>query len=386
MQAVNGLGAILEQHGTEENWRPIAYASRSLAPAEYNYAPIEKETLGIVFSCERFNSYGYGKSFTAVKDHQPLKAVFSRSITECPPRIQRFMLRLQKYDFDIEYVSGKKMFVSDALSRAHETDATSEIPELEMQYYVHLIVSNLPVSDRRWKQFQSETGKDPALKKLIDYAINGWTSTVDAVDPSVKPYLSKISYYDKVLRKGQRIIVPSKLRDEMKQVLHHGHVGIEKTKRNARNSLYLPNINAEITNMISNCSACIEHRNNQARETLVQHEVPSSARVKAGTDLFTLFNKDDVIVVDYYSKFFEISLIPDKESSTVTVITHVKTIFSRHAIPKEVISDNGPEFSSCELSTFAIKRMGLSSQPIESKVPSVKWFSGKDYTNSEKEP
>ena len=42
------------------------------------------------------------------------------------------MLSLQKYDFDIEYVSGKKMFVSDALGRAHETNATSEIPELEI--------------------------------------------------------------------------------------------------------------------------------------------------------------------------------------------------------------------------------------------------------------
>ena len=78
------------------------------------------------------------------------------------------MLRLQKYDFDIEYASAKKMFVSDVLSRAHETDATSEIPELQMQHYVHSIVSRLPVSERRWKEFQSETGKDTVLKKLID--------------------------------------------------------------------------------------------------------------------------------------------------------------------------------------------------------------------------
>ena len=98
----------MEQQGTEENWRPVACASRSLARAEYNYAPIKKETLGIVFYCERFSSYVYGKSFTVVDDHQLLKAIFSRSITECPPKIQRFMLRLQKYDFDVEYVSGKK--------------------------------------------------------------------------------------------------------------------------------------------------------------------------------------------------------------------------------------------------------------------------------------
>ena len=194
-------------------------------------------------------------------------------------------------------------------------------------------------------------------------------STVDAVDPLVKPYFSfqsEISYHDKVLLKGQRVIVPSKLLDEMKQVLHYGIVGIEKTKCNARNTLYWPNINAEITNMISNCSTSIEYRNSQAQETLVQHEAPSSAWVKVGTDLFALFNKDYVIVVDYYSKFFEISLIPDKESSTV--ITHVKSIFSRHGVPKEVISDNGPEFSSYEFSTLA-KEWDLHHNPSSPRYP-----------------
>ena len=73
--------------------------------------------------------------------------------------------------------------------------------------------------------------------------------------------------------------------------------------------------------------------------------------MKVDTDLFTLFNKYYVIVVDYYSKFFETSIIPDNESSTV--ITHVKSIFSGHGIPKEVILNNGPKFSSYESSTFA---------------------------------
>ena len=88
--------------------------------------------------------------------------------------------------------------------------------------------------------------------------------------------------------------------------------------------------------------------------------------MKVGTYLFTLFNKDYVIVVDHYSKFFEISLIPDKESSTV--ITHVKSIFSRHGIPKEVTSDNGAEFSSYEFSTFA-KEWDFHHNPLSPRYP-----------------
>ena len=77
----------------------------------------------------------------------------------------QFIVHLQKYGSDIEYVSGKKTFVLDALGRTHETDATSEVLEVEMQHYVLSVVSNLPVSKRCWKQFQSETGKDPVSKK-----------------------------------------------------------------------------------------------------------------------------------------------------------------------------------------------------------------------------
>jgi hypothetical protein len=115
----DGLGALLEQnHGSEDSprWYPIAYASRALLPYEKNYAQIEKETLSIVFGTERFHEYLYGHHFTVFNDHQPLKSIFNKSITQCPPRIQRFFMKLQKYEFDLEYSPGKTMVVSLTIS------------------------------------------------------------------------------------------------------------------------------------------------------------------------------------------------------------------------------------------------------------------------------
>ena len=96
----------------------VAYASRSLSKSEQNYAQIEKEALAILFGCERFHVYLYGKSFTVESDHKPLQPIFKKPICKAPPRIQRFRLRLQKYDMHIEFKPEKELTVADTLSRA----------------------------------------------------------------------------------------------------------------------------------------------------------------------------------------------------------------------------------------------------------------------------
>ena len=58
-----GLGAVLLQR-YEEDWAPVAYGSRSLTCSEMNYAQIEKETLAILFGCNKFNQHLYGVKFT----------------------------------------------------------------------------------------------------------------------------------------------------------------------------------------------------------------------------------------------------------------------------------------------------------------------------------
>ena len=67
--------------------------------------------------------------------------------------------------------------------------------------------------------------------------------------------------------------------------------------------------------------------------------------------MFLFDYKDYVIAVDYTSKFFEISRLPNTEASTV--INHTKAIFSRYGIPRELVSDNGPQFTSYEYKTFS---------------------------------
>ena len=58
-----GLGAALLQNGL-----PVAYSSRALTSAETNYAQIEKDLLAIVFACEKFDQYVYGRDKVHVQE------------------------------------------------------------------------------------------------------------------------------------------------------------------------------------------------------------------------------------------------------------------------------------------------------------------------------
>ena len=109
-----GLGAVIMQSG-----KPIAYASRTLTSTERNYAQIEKEALSLVFAAERFEHYILGKSNVVMfTDHKPLETIFKKPILQCPKRLQRMRLRLQKFDVSVQYKPGPTMFISDTLSRA----------------------------------------------------------------------------------------------------------------------------------------------------------------------------------------------------------------------------------------------------------------------------
>ncbi|XP_064468539.1 uncharacterized protein K02A2.6-like [Ornithodoros turicata] len=68
-------------------------------------------------------------------------------------------------------------------------------------------------------------------------------------------------------------------------------------------------------------------------------------------DLFSLGGKWWLVITDYYSRFPEIA--PLEDLSSKTVIHHCQSVFARHGIPDEVMSDNGPQFSGAEFKQFA---------------------------------
>ena len=243
------------------------------------------------------------------------------------------------------------MTVSDA-SRATDIHSKPEISDEDMDCYVHYITDNLPISETRLQQLQAETRRDPTLNLLSQYTIQGWPDK-DNIPSAIKPYYpfrGEISSHLDILLKGIRIIIPESMRKEILSLVHHGHFGIEKSRIRARSSVYWPCIDNEIEQLVNKCSTCLNNRNKQPRETLIPHEIPKHPWMKVATDLFELNDKDYVIVIDYYSKFVEVTRLYNTLSRSV--VKALKKIFTIHGIPKQAFSDNGPQCTSKEFQQF----------------------------------
>lgn len=109
----------------------------------------------------------------------------------------------------------------------------------------------------------------------------------------------------------------------------------------------------QITQLVQNCRVCAKD-SRQGKEPLMTSELPKCQVV--GTDLFELIiNKANyLLVVDYFSRYPEVLQLTSTTSASV--ISALKSVFSRHGIPEIIQSDNGSQYSSAEFMSFASSR------------------------------
>ena len=343
-----GLGATIMQGG-----KPIAFASKSLNPTEVNYAQIEKEMYGIVFGCKRFHQYIYGRKIVVETDHKPLIPIFKKPLYAAPPRLQRMLLQLQRYDLDVTFKPGSQIPVADTLSRNFVQDTFPEFAK-GMNAHVHTILSSIPISDCKLEEVRRETELDEQLQLLRDTILDGWPDARNSCPPKIVDFWNhrdELSYIDGLLLKGSKIVIPRSLRTKILESIHTGHMGIEKCLKRARSAVFWPGMTNDITELVSKCSVCITYRNSNPKEPLQPYPTPDYPWQTVATDLFTWDDKDFIVVTDYYSRYFEVTQL--RGTTSAHVIHKLKGIFSRFGIPENVVSDNGPQYSSQEFAHFA---------------------------------
>ena len=115
-----GVGAVLAQKDRKQEY-VIAYASRTLNPAERNYGITELECLAIIWAVKYFRHYLYGSRFTIITDHMALKWLLNSTAENANRRLERWKISLSEYEYDILYRKGSNHSNADAFSRLNPT-------------------------------------------------------------------------------------------------------------------------------------------------------------------------------------------------------------------------------------------------------------------------
>ncbi|XP_037503251.1 uncharacterized protein LOC119378078 [Rhipicephalus sanguineus] len=170
-----GLGTALLPEQPSGERRAVAFASRSLTNAEQRYSQIEKEALAVAWAVHRFDQYVRGLNFTVETDHQPLVTLHGNPYLDTmPPRIQRFRIKLMRYQFNVVYVPGKQLATADTLSRApDETPSISLVDVVEefVDFQVAVIIDTKLVTADDVRRHQEQDGE---CSQLVKYCTQGW--------------------------------------------------------------------------------------------------------------------------------------------------------------------------------------------------------------------
>ncbi|XP_071953858.1 uncharacterized protein [Antedon mediterranea] len=321
-----GVGAVLS-HMVNGKERPIKFASRSLNKTERNYPQLEREALAIVYACKKFYSYIYGRKFILITDNKPLTTIFGPKKglpILAAERIQRWALYLSGFDYNIKFRNSQANANADCLSRL-----PVEGPPRHSEISVAHIGSReiLPVTSA---EIRNNTRKDVILSRVMR---------------------NELTIEGGCLLWGVRVIIPPKLRQQVLEELHVGHIGVVKMKGLARSHFWWPLLDAQIEETAKKCDSCQRIQNNPTIAPMHPWLPVSNPGERVHVDFAGPFEGlAYLIVVDAFSKWPEVFIMQSTTShKTIGVL---RTLFSRNGLPQVLVSDNGPQFTSGEFKSF----------------------------------
>lgn len=300
----------------------------------------ELETLAVVLSLKKFRIYLIGINFKVYTDCNALRTTLTKR--DLVPRIARWWLLLQEYNFTIDYRPGESMRHVDALSR----NPITSVDDPGLLDGDELAIMNIGTTD--W--LQSVQLADPHLK-LVRSILN--TDKRDIKDIMENYVLRNDKIYRKI---GDQLkwVVPNGARWRICQMGHDesGHFSVDKTLDKIQKDFWFPKMTKFIKKYVSSCLNCAYNKASTGKSSGYLHPIP-----KGRTPFHTLHmdhlgpfvrskNGNEYIlgIIDGYSKFIFIK--PVRNLKSKTTIKVLKDIFCVVGVPKIIISDRGTSFTS----------------------------------------
>lgn len=366
----HGLGAVFLQRTDSSSERVVAYASRTLTPAEKNYTITEKECLAVVWAVQKFRPYLYGRHFSVVTDHHAL--CWLSSLKNLSGRLGHWVLRLQEYDFTVTYKSGRKHSDADALSRCPQPTTHCPQPSSQSNSSPSTTPLALPMAPLQTagedilQNLVSLQRADPYCRRLLDL-LDGSTSPpnsrtrrqISKFRLSIGGALYRHNYHPT----GDRWVpvVPRCLRANILEVFHDdataGHLAFYKTYDRIQKRFFWPGLSSSVaTKYVASCPSCqLRKRSTSAPAGMLQPlPCPSAPFEVVGIDLYgplpltSTGHRWIVTAVDHLTRYAEIAPLCTGCASEVADF-FLQAIFLRHGPPRTLLSDRGRTFLSAVL-------------------------------------
>jgi RNase H-like domain found in reverse transcriptase/Reverse transcriptase (RNA-dependent DNA polymerase)/Integrase zinc binding domain/Integrase core domain len=365
------LGAQLSQVDSEGNEKPVAYASRRLIPAERNYSTFERELLAVLWALEHFHVYALLNPVIIYTDHKPLVALKTKQI-QGSDRLVRWRLRLEVYDYSIQYRPGKENLCADALSRLVEERKDKvyqflfedgprpeeDFVRTESLYTLHHQVT----ANSRTGTWKKSTSCCPAPGNL-NAVTRAQAAQISVTNPEDAPQDLEPPQPLRSSRPAdppdpEFVLDPDRQKEIIKEFHDSplgGHQGVKRTWNRIRPLFKWPRMHASIEEYISTCPSC--QRNKTLRHTKMPMVIVSTATRpfekvyldivggKGSLPTTTSGNKYILTFQDDLSKFSEAIPIASQDAPTVAR-AFVDGIVLRHGMPKSLLTDQGANFMS----------------------------------------
>ena len=136
----------------------------------------------------------------------------------------------------------------------------------------------------------------------------------------------------------------------MIQLLHIGHLRLEKCLNRAKQSMYWPGLYEELKDPITNCTTCLIFSAQKctclSNRQYAGHEIPIHPWSKLASDIFYFEGDIILLIVDYTSQF---PIIRKLSSMTGKAIAHhMQAIFAKYGWSDTLVTDNRPCYTSKE--------------------------------------